>query len=293
MKQKEITKQTILLVDDSKLNIDIMMNLLGGYDLIPAMDGKTAIEIALEDNIDLILLDIVMPEMSGFDVCKVLKQNEKTKNIPILFITAKNDDDSIQKGFELGGLDYITKPFKSFEFLARVKTHLKLNETLKTLNYLATRDPMTGIYNRRRFFELGQDMFSRNDNIFVAMIDIDKFKNINDTYGHPFGDIVINSVTTLISQQLSSKDLFARFGGEEFVILSKEDSMDDMVRKIENLRELIANQEEKYKDQMVKFTISGGIAQKVTNETLDNLLHDADLALYDAKNSGRNKVCYL
>ncbi len=294
MSQDIIKKETILLVDDSKSNIDILMTLLDDYDLIPVLDGKTAIDIAIDEDIDLILLDIVMPDISGFDVCRILKENTKTKNIPILFITAKTDHASIQEGFEIGGQDYITKPFKSFELIARIKTHLKLNQTLKSLDYLATRDYMTGIYNRRKFFELAVDMFNSSENIFAVMIDIDKFKNINDTYGHPFGDIIIKSVASTISKQLSSKDLFARFGGEEFVLLSEADSMEDMVNKVESLRKIIEELEEKYEDKIVKFTISNGISQKNTNKemSIDNLLYEADKALYEAKDSGRNKVCF-
>ena len=287
----ESRNQTILLVDDSKSNIDIMMNLLSDYDLIPTLDGQTAINVALEDDIDLILLDIVMPCLSGFEVCKILKENEKTKHIPILFITAKSDNESMKEGFALGGLDYITKPFKSFELLARVKTHLKLNETLKSLHFLATRDSMTGIFNRRRFFELAHDIFNSSDNIFAVMIDIDKFKNINDTYGHPFGDIIIKSTVTTIAEQLHSEDLFARFGGEEFVLLCKSEAMDSMINKIEDLRNSIEKLENNYEDNIIKFTISNGIAQKSFGDNLDKLLQRADTALYDAKEGGRNKVC--
>ncbi len=294
MNKNDMKNHIIMLVDDSKLNIDIMMNLLDDYDLIPVLDGKTAIEIANEEDIDLILLDIMMPDISGFDVCRALKNNEKTKNIPILFITAKSDNSSIKEGFELGGQDYITKPFRSFELLARVKTHLKLNQTLKSLDYLATKDFMTGIYNRRRFFELAKEMFNNSDKIFAVIIDIDKFKNINDTYGHPFGDIIIKNVAITISKQLSSKDLFARFGGEEFVILSEANSMEDMISKVELLRKSIEDLETKYKSKIVKVTISNGISQANKNDgtNLDNLLYLADTALYDAKGNGRNKVCF-
>jgi CheY-like chemotaxis protein len=127
-------KQTILIVDDVKENIDVLMELLGKYDLIPAIDGKRAIEIARQEkNIDLILLDIMMPEMDGFEVCEILKGNTKTSHIPIIFLSAKNRPEDIQKGFEVGGVDYITKPFNPNELLARVATHLKLRAYEKHL----------------------------------------------------------------------------------------------------------------------------------------------------------------
>ncbi len=127
-------KQTVLIVDDVKENIDVLMQLLEKHDLIPAIDGKRAIEIATqESNIDLILLDIMMPEMDGFEVCKVLKNNSKTSHIPVIFLSAKNRQEDIQKAFEVGGVDYITKPFYPDELLSRVNTHLKLRAYEKNL----------------------------------------------------------------------------------------------------------------------------------------------------------------
>jgi CheY-like chemotaxis protein len=128
------SKQTILIVDDIKENIDVLIELLGKYDLIPAMDAQTAIDAALEEeSIDLILLDIMMPEIDGFQVCTALKNNPKTKHIPIIFLSAKNKQEDIQRGFELGGVDYITKPFNPDELLSRVNTHLKLRAYEKNL----------------------------------------------------------------------------------------------------------------------------------------------------------------
>ena len=120
-------KDTILVVDDTQSNIDVLIELLDAYDIIVATDGATAIEILNEDkDIDLILLDIMMPEMDGFEVCEILKNNNETKDIPIIFLTAKTDVDSIQKGFDIGGVDYITKPFRPVELISRIKTHLKI-----------------------------------------------------------------------------------------------------------------------------------------------------------------------
>ncbi|MFA6196453.1 MAG: hybrid sensor histidine kinase/response regulator [Sulfurimonas sp.] len=127
-------KQTILIVDDAKENINLLVQLLKKFDLIAALDGQTAIDIALrEENIDLILLDIMMPDIDGFEVCKVLKRNPKTANIPIIFLSAKNKNEDIEKGFELGGVDYVTKPFNPNELLSRVATHLELRSYQKNL----------------------------------------------------------------------------------------------------------------------------------------------------------------
>ncbi|MDF1881221.1 response regulator, partial [Sulfurimonas sp. MAG313] len=140
-------KPTILIVDDTKENINILLSLLKDYDVVVALNGKKALQMAVKNEIDLILLDIVMPEMDGYEVCEAFKTNENTKSIPVLFITANSDDVSIEKAFSMGGVDYVTKPFKPVELLARVKTHLQLSQTLKKLEDLATKDYLTGIYN--------------------------------------------------------------------------------------------------------------------------------------------------
>ena len=286
-------KQTILAVDDTKENIHMLIGLLGhDYNIMAARSGNAALEIVNEEKIDLILLDIMMPEMDGYEVCEILKSQTATKDIPILFITAKTDEDSIEKAYDVGGVDYVTKPFKPKELLARIQTHLQLSQTLHALEYMATRDSMTGIYNRRKFFELGQILFGQTENLFAVMIDIDKFKNINDVYGHPFGDIVIRSLTQTISSIIPDEAVFGRLGGEEFTILLEDGSLDEVKEKAEEMRVAIENLENMYEEHVVKFTISNGIAQKYPSDTIDTLLKRADEALYDAKGTGRNKVCF-
>ncbi len=287
-------KLRILAVDDEKINLNILIELLSDdYEVSVALSGEKALKLVQKKDIDLILLDIMMPGMDGYEVCNILKSQQKTKDIPILFITAKTDDESIVKGFETGGIDYISKPFRPIELKARVKTHLKLGQTLKSLEYMATRDYMTGIYNRRRFFDLGRELFDVSDNLFAVMIDIDKFKNVNDTYGHPFGDVVIISVTDTISKLISDDDIFGRLGGEEFTILCEANSVEEVSQKVEGIRKAIEDLEEKYEDTIVKFTISNGISKKHSdNDNLDELLKRADEALYEAKDTGRNKVCF-
>ncbi len=284
---------TILIVDDTKENIKILLSLLDDYDLLVALNGKKALKLVGKNEIDLILLDIMMPEMNGYEVCRLLKSNPDTKDIPVLFITAKTDEDSIEKAYDTGGVDYVTKPFKPKELISRIKTHLNMRSMLKNLEFLATRDFMTGIYNRRKFFELGNKLFDKSNRLFAIMMDIDKFKLINDNYGHPFGDIVIKSVTKIIANNIPDNAVFGRLGGEEFAILYEADSMEEVKKKIEDIRNKIESSQEKYGDKIVKFTISNGIAQKhVNDDTIDKLLKRADEALYEAKGTGRNRVCF-
>jgi diguanylate cyclase (GGDEF)-like protein len=259
---------------------------------VVARSGEKALKQIEKREVDLILLDIMMPEMDGYEVCKILKSNSETQDIPILFITAKTDDASIVKGFEIGGVDYITKPFRPIELLARVKTHLKLSQTLKSLDFMASRDPMTGIYNRRRFFDLAQTLLETKENLFAVMMDIDKFKRINDTYGHPFGDVIIKSIVKTIENDLPEDAVFGRIGGEEFAILIEATSLQEIQSLIEKIRQDVEDSQEFYEGKSVPFTISNGVSQKVPNDTLDSILKRADEALYEAKETGRNKVCF-
>ena len=291
-----LEKKTILIVDDTETNIDILLELLcEKYDLLVAIDGYSALEILREESVDLILLDIMMPGIDGYKVCNIVKSDIKTKEIPVIFITAKVDEDSIEKAYDIGGADYIAKPFKPKELLARVKTQLDLVSLIKHLEFIASHDEMTGIYNRRKFFELATHIFeSTPQNLYAIMIDIDKFKNINDTYGHPTGDKVIKLVTQTISSMLCEEAIFARVGGEEFVILCHYSSDDFIMHKIETIRDAISKLEISCENSdSIMFTISNGIA-KVTPEvaSIDDLLKEADKALYEAKEEGRNRVIF-
>lgn len=289
-------KTTILIVDDTETNIDILLELLGDkYDVMVALNGKSALEIVKEDKIDLILLDIMMPEMDGYEVCKILKSEPETKDIPVIFITAKTDEDSIEKAYEVGGIDYVTKPFKPRELFVRVKTQISLKNLIENLEYMASYDEMTGIYNRRKFFSLATKRFDESkENLYAVMMDIDNFKNINDTYGHPIGDKVIKLVTKTISQRIDDESIFGRIGGEEFAIICNYSSKEDVMKRMESMREDISKLAVTTDDgSIVKFTISKGISKATEDmNSIDNVLKEADIALYEAKGSGRNRVIF-
>ena len=288
-------QKTILIVDDTETNIDILVDLLDDYDIRVALDGMSAIEIVNDERIDLILLDIMMPEMDGFEVCRRLKKDPNSNNIPIIFLTAKTDEDSIEKAYEVGGADYVTKPFRPRELLARVNKELKLQSMIQHLEYISSRDAMTGIYNRRKFFELSAYMFEEHkNNLFAVMIDIDKFKAVNDKYGHPIGDKVIKKVTEAISAHIHTEAIFGRLGGEEFAIVCVDKSDDKVMQDIEGVRALIQSLEVISDDgDVIKFTISNGISKiDGSTDNIDELLKRADNALYEAKGTGRNKVIF-
>lgn len=291
--------KTILLVDDTRTNLDILMELLGEeYDLIPSANTKDALEIVLEEEIDLILLDIMMPDLDGFEVCQILKENPDTKDIPIIFITAKIDEDSIEKAYVIGGSDYLTKPFKPKELLAKVKMQLQLQDLQNELKLLASTDPMTNLYNRRYFSKISEqnlDLAKRDKkDISIIMIDIDKFKNVNDTYGHQIGDDVIIQLADILKFYQRKSDIVCRYGGEEFVILLPNTSADGALIVAQKIRKSVEDTTIKIdNNEDFKFTISLGVSQiDISNElNIEKGLKRADEALYEAKETGRNKVC--
>jgi len=288
--------KNILIVDDTETNIDILLELLGDkYEIVVATDGATALEILEEEPIDLILLDIMMPEMDGYEVCECIRGQQHTQDLPIIFITARSDEESIEKAYKIGGNDYVTKPFKTLELLARINTQLRLKELIENLERIAAYDEMTGIYNRRKFFEIAVSMFKNSkENLYAIMMDIDKFKNVNDTYGHPVGDKVIIAVANTIAKNICNESVLGRVGGEEFAILCHPDSANKINETMEKIRQEIEALEILTDDhEVVKCTISEGVV-KATNDTksIDALLKLADEALYEAKGTGRNKVIF-
>lgn len=284
----------ILIVDDTEINIDILINILSEYDLLVATDGYSAIDILKEEKVDLILLDIMMPNINGYDTCKLIKEDSTLASIPVIFLTAKLDEDSIETAYDVGGIDFVTKPFKPRELLARIRTQLDVQELLFKLEHMASHDSMTGIYNRRKFFELANGFFSKDkESLTTVMLDIDNFKKINDKYGHPLGDKVIKNSASCIYSLINNKAICARLGGEEFVILYHNMQIDVILQEIEEIRKNIEKLEiDVDGKESIHFTISLGVAQYKNEKTIDELLKHSDDALYEAKESGRNKLIF-
>jgi len=292
-------QKTILIVDDNEDNIEMLMALLGDrYDLLASLDGERALTLLEEESVDLILLDILMPGMDGFDVYRRIRSNEHTQEIPVIFITVKNDEDTIEKAYKMGGADYITKPFRAREVLSRVEKELSMQEMIRKLTVLASTDPLTKLYNRRYFSEIAQRFMAlakRDEgSLSVIMLDIDRFKQVNDIYGHQAGDAVLVNLANIIMEFLRNSDVACRFGGEEFVILLPKTSLDDA-------REIAQKLRKKVEESLVflpsngelSYTISLGVASADTQKDsdIDAPLKRADEALYAAKAAGRNKVC--
>ena len=292
-------KKTILIIDDVAANVHTLMELLGDeYDLLGSLEGEEALETIKEESVDLILLDILMPGMDGMEVCRRLKADEKTRDIPVIFITVKADEDSIVDAYDLGGVDYITKPFLAREVLSRVKKELKFHEMMQEQVMLASTDPMTKLYNRRYFSRIAQHALAlakrEVESLSVIMLDIDHFKHINDTNGHQVGDQVIILLAETITAHLRKSDFAARFGGEEFVILLPSTSLSNAQSMAEKLRKEVETLTLKLAEGTeVHFTISLGVStvEIMTETSVEPALKRADDAMYLAKEAGRNRVC--
>jgi len=285
----------ILIVDDSVININILESILDKYDVIVATDGETALSILEDEEVNLILLDIVMPDMDGYEVCKRVKNSEHTKNIPIIFTTSKTDEDSIEVAYDCGASDYVVKPFKPKELLARVRTQLKIQKMEKELRLLALIDSMTKLYNRRYLSRISEHMISlalrHKQDLSIIMIDIDNFKEINDNYGHQIGDDVIIELSNMLMIKQRKSDVICRYGGEEFLILLPNTSLNNAEKIAENIRKNVENISIKLtSDKALKFTVSLGVSTVCihNDKNIESSIKRADDALYYAKKNGKN-----
>lgn len=294
------TRSTILIVDDIPSNIRVLgESLKADYKIRLATDGEKALKIAKSSSPpDLILLDVVMPNMDGYEVCRRLKENVTTKNIPIIFITSMDEEDDETKGLAFGAVDYIIKPFSLAIVKARVKTHLELKRHRDILEALSTLDGLTGIPNRRRFDEILKIEWMRarreSTSMSLIMVDIDHFKLYNDNYGHIEGDDCLKKVAQCLSCAVSRPaDFVARYGGEEFgIILPMTDA-----EGAENVANILLQHVVKLQIPHAcspvtgRITISLGVATLIPDREMSQvvLVEKADKCLYAAKEAGRNR----
>ncbi len=286
------TKPTVLIVDDAPANIQLLAGLLkDSYQLKVATGGLRCLELAqAEPQPDLILLDIQMPDIDGYEVCQRLKALESTQQIPIIFVTGKDQVADEEMGLNIGAVDYITKPYSPAIVEARIATHITLKKQSDELRKLAMRDQLTGLYNRHYLIDVAAKRISQahrhKQPLCLIMVDVDHFKAVNDEHGHSMGDEVLRDVATIFMQQSRNEDVVARFGGEEFVFLLDACDLTSGAKKAESIRQNL----EKNLVQGLNITASFGLAQLASGEAFTGLLNRADDAVYRAKNHGRNRV---
>lgn len=311
--------ERILVVEDSP-EIASLMSLtlrMEGYEVLAASTGTRALQIACTDLPSLILMDVMMPGLTGFQVAQQLKADEKTRDIPIIFVTARHDVDDRVHGLEVA-VDYIAKPFAVPELIARVRAALrmqKLQAELKAsndqLSKLAVTDALTGLYNRRGFDSQMKDELHRarrfRQPLGLAVFDLDRFKSVNDTYGHAQGDLVLQSFAETLLNLSRRVDKVARFGGEEFAVLLP--NTDEVGAKIfcEKVRAGVQSHpiaSTSALGKMISVTVSGGaaillptggsiheeLAPLPVEQLADGLFELADTHLYRAKQGGRNRI---
>lgn len=300
----EFKKPTILVVDDMTTTLLLIHDLLKDtYEVKIAKSGTKALEILESPNdIDLILLDIEMPDINGYDVCKRIKNNETIKNIPIIFITGRTSQEDEEYGLNLGAIDYITKPFNKAIVKLRIKNYLDLKIKNDMLEKLSMYDGLTNIRNRRFFDETFEKTFNEikrdKKSLAVLMIDIDFFKPYNDNYGHGQGDETLRKVAKALEKTIKrASDFVARYGGEEFVILLKDINKDGVEAVANNLlnavRELKITHEFSKIENYVTVSIGVSYYNSSSDITKLELLLKADETLYNVKNSGRNNFAIL
>lgn len=294
-------RDTILLVDDSEIICSIIKDILGSPNLHIeiAHTGEKGIRLAKELRPTLILLDVIMYGMDGYETCRILKKSEETKDIPVIFITGNNDSNSLLKGFEVGAADYVSKPFIAEELKARVKVHMqnvknqrKLQILMEELRELATTDSLTKLYNRRYFLDKINDLLEMDTIFSLILFDVDHFKSINDTYGHNAGDLVLTGLSRIFKLILREEDIISRWGGEEFMICLPNMAAAEAFNVAEKLRLEVSKFEFHFEDNTFHSSITGGIAQYDTKLPVDKNITKIDYALYTGKSSGKN-CCIL
>jgi len=327
----EPKEKSILIVDDNPQNIQMVAKHLktDTYRISFSQSGMDALEKVRSADFDLILLDIMMPEMDGYETCRRIHELPEGREIPVIFLTAKIDKESIVRGFEAGAVDYIMKPFHAAELLVRIRTHLQLKsyrdrleeinihlnkeilkgiqmeselresrEELQKVNRQlyekATTDSLTGLLNRRKMMDFIEYEHERTDRsrqpYSLVMSDIDFFKKINDTYGHACGDTVLVEISRIFLSGVRKQDQVSRWGGEEFLMLLPDTEEKGARFLAEKIRTSIESHLFSTGTKDLNITMTFGISTREQDDDVETLIKQADIALYTGKENGRNRT---
>jgi diguanylate cyclase (GGDEF)-like protein len=294
------SRPRILAIDDTPTNLLALGAVLGDdFALQVATSGAAGLALAGQSAPDLILLDVMMPDMNGFETCRRLKADPLTRDIPVIFVTALDSPEDETFGLEAGAVDFISKPLNSAVVRARVRTHITLKHQADLLRSMSFVDGLTGVANRRQFDEALQREWRAclrtGTSLALIMIDIDYFKQFNDTYGHPAGDACLRASAGILNGEISrSHDLIARYGGEEFVCLLPDINLAGAQIKAEQLRQVVHSLSIPHAASSTApvVTVSVGLALFIPSSELtpEQLVAAADAELYTAKRAGRNRV---
>ena len=290
----------LLVVDDQPINIQaIYQTFSADHQVLMATSGEQALELCLSKQPDLVLLDVVMPGMDGFEVCRRLKADEATRDIPVIFVTAQDDEAAETRGLDAGAVDFISKPINPKIVRARVRTQLTLKAQADVLREWVYTDGLTGVHNRRFFDERLSVEWARairhGNALSVVLLDVDLFKRYNDCYGHLAGDECLRRVASALRACVRRPgDVVARFGGEEFVCLLPDTDLKGAMTVAEEFSQLLSVQQIPHADSSVAsvVTVSQGVCSKRggVGGNAENLMREADAQLYVAKARGRHQI---
>lgn len=299
-----MTTATVLIADDSLVIRAVVRSELEeeGYLVVEAVDGLAAVQQCRDDPPDVVLLDIEMPGLDGYQVLSELKADPAVKDIPVVFLTSRGEMDDVVAGLRGGAHDYLRKPFESPELLARVAaaTHVKhlqdqLRQRNADLDRLSRTDALTGMYNRRHLEQelarLHNDSIRHRAPLCVLLLDLDRFKHVNDTYGHAAGDDVLREFAGRVTAELRAGDIGGRWGGEEFLVIMPRTELDEALALAERVRAVTAAEPVVSAGDPISITVSGGFALG-PGDSPASLVQAADHGLYRAKEEGRNRVMF-
>lgn len=286
-------RSSILVVDDDYEISQLMYCILSeeDYHVEIASSGKQVLDHKNLKSLDLILLDINMPGINGYELCNKLKESHETKEIPIIFLTGNSLPEEKVKGFNCGAIDYVTKPFNGSELLARIRNHLELKHNKDRLKEMALMDGLTRLYNHSYMHERLSEEISNSKRhkhkLSLIMIDLDNFKEINDTYGHKFGDLVLQKISASIKELIREEDVAGRYGGEEFIIILPNTDLSSALKVAEKIRSTVKKLV--WNNENLKTTLSGGV-YSLEDESINELIEKTDTLLYKAKNTGKDRI---
>ena len=284
----------ILVVDDDPTNVEVLTAWLESehYVVSTATDGFEALAKIEAEKPDIILLDVMIPEMDGFEVCRRIKSDPATEHIPVIMVTALSDVDDLVKGFEAGADDFVTKPFSGLALMARVRAQLRQKQRYESIREQLRVDPLTGAFNRGYFdvhaWRLASRCRAARKSLAVLMLDVDNLKQVNDAHGHAVGDRVLKEIVNRVTSALRPSDLVARMGGDEFVVAMPEMGLAAALQIAERLRSRVS--EAPIDGVGATVSVGAAVSSSDEEEELEVTLERADTALYLAKGAGGNRV---
>lgn len=287
----------ILIVDDVEVNVQVLRRMamrIGDVEVVTFTDPAKALEWCETNEPDLILLDYMMPEINGIEFLERIRMRSHLATVPVVVVTGQEDRPTLYRALEAGANDFLIKPVDSAELIARARNMLRLRSATRYLYRLATTDELTGVANRGHFLESLADETRRVTRyaqpMSLAMFDVDHFKLVNDTFGHPAGDKVLQTIATITRDSFRNVDMVGRIGGEEFAVLMPATDLAGAKIACERVRQAIERAEIVSDDKIIRATVSIGVAELIKGEDAGILLARVDRALYGAKENGRNRV---